>query len=314
MILSDVRKRFWGVGRGLFVVGVILLVGGCGRGSKPEEIWGETGVGSGQLVYPRGIAYSKKLDCFYVVDRTAHVQRWDMHGKCLNEWHMPESVQGKPVGISVGPDGNVYVPDTHYARVMVFSPEGKRLREWGKLGRGPGEFIYPTDVAFDSAGLCYVSEYGDNDRVQVFDLSGPKVRVVRAFGTFGQKPGEFARPQSMVIDGEVMYITDASNHRIQVFKTDGTFMRTMCGVGSGLGQLRFPYGLDQDGEGHLIVTEFGNNRVQMIDKETGRGIKAWGKAGREAGELAYPWAGVVDKRGRVVAVDSGNNRVQVFWF
>lgn len=59
MILSDVRKRFWGVGRGLFVVGVILLVGGCGRGSKPEEIWGETGVGSGQLVYPRDCLFEE---------------------------------------------------------------------------------------------------------------------------------------------------------------------------------------------------------------------------------------------------------------
>ncbi len=291
-----------------------LVATGCGGSGKPEAIWGETGVGRGQLVYPRGIVYSKKLDCFYVVDRVSHVQRWDRHGKCLNDWHMPEMARGKPVGISVGPDDNVYVPDTHYSRVMVYTPDGKLLRQWGKFGHGDGEFIYPTDIAFDSAGLCYVSEYGDNDRVQVFDLSGPEVKLVRTFGKFGQGPGEFARPQSMLIDKDLIYITDASNHRIDVFKTDGTFVRIMCELGSGLGQLRFPYGLDQDSEGHLIVCEFGNNRVQMIDKATGRGIKTWGKAGREPGELAYPWAVAVDKDDRMVVVDSGNDRLEVFGF
>jgi hypothetical protein len=85
-------------------------------------------------------------------------------------------------------------------------------------------------------------------------------------------------------------------------------------VGSGLGEYRFPYGLDMDADGDLIVCEFGNNRVQKIDKQTGQGKKQWGGAGREPGRLAYPWAACVDKRDRVIAVDAGNNRLQVFGF
>jgi DNA-binding beta-propeller fold protein YncE len=114
----------------------------------------------------------------------------------------------------------------------------------------------------------------------------------------------------MVIDGDVVYVTDSSNHRIVVFKTDGTFVKNLCARGSGLGELRFPYGLDEDEEGHLLVCEFGNNRIQMIDKQTGKGIKTWGVAGREVGQLAYPWAIAVDGE-RAVIVDSGNNRLQV---
>jgi DNA-binding beta-propeller fold protein YncE len=72
--------------------------------------------------------------------------------------------------------------------------------------------------------------------------------------------------------------------------------------------------LDQDREGNLIVCEFGNNRVQKIDKATGKSLAVWGTAGREPGELAYPWAVAVDKRDRIVAVDAGNNRLQVFGF
>jgi len=62
------------------------------------------------------------------------------------------------------------------------------------------------------------------------------------------------------------------------------------------------------------VCEFGNNRVQLIDKETGQGLKTWGLGGHEPGQLAYPCGIAVDKHDRVVAVDAGNNRLQVFEF
>lgn len=239
------------------------------------------------------------------------MQHLDHDGKYINGWQMPQWKNGKPVGVSVGPDGNLYVPDTHYHRVVVYTPEGTLLRQWGSEGTEPGQFIYPTDVAFDTQGHIFVSEYGDNDRIQVFDKS---CKRLYAFGKFGNGDGEFSRPQSMVIDGDKVYVTDACNHRICVFKTDGTFVRNMGSCGSGLGQFRFPYGLDEDAEGRLVVCEFGNNRVQLIDKQTGAGLKTWGSAGRDPGQLAYPWGVCVDKHDRVVAVDAGNNRLQVFSF
>jgi hypothetical protein len=52
----------------------------------------------------------------------------------------------------------------------------------------------------------------------------------------------------------------------------------------------------------------------MIDKESGKGIKTWGRGGHDPGQLAYPWAVAIDKRDRIVAVDAGNNRLQVFEF
>jgi DNA-binding beta-propeller fold protein YncE len=291
----------------------IVLVGaaGCRDGKAPEEVWLETGNAPGQVVYPRAITYSPKDDTFFIVDRLARVQHITSEGKPLGEWRMPDWRIGKPVGVSVGPDGNVYVPDTHYDRVIVYSPGGKEIRRWGERGDKPGQFIWPTDVAFDKAGNCYVSEYGGNDRIQVF---APDGSFLRSFGKFGNGDGEFSRPQSMVIDGEFVYVTDACNHRMVVFKTDGTFVRNFGELGSGLGQFRFPWGLDEDAKGRLVVCEFGNNRLQLVDKETGKGLAVWGVPGRDPGQLAYPWAVALDHKGRVMAVDSGNNRVQVFEF
>ena len=293
----------------ILIASGVMFLGGCGNGTQPEEVWGATGTGKGQTVYPRGICYSRFDDTFFVVDRLARVQRLDDHGTWLNEWRMPEFQRGKPIGLTIGPDANLYIADTHYARVMVYTPKGELVRTWGSEGNGPGQFTYPTDVSFDAQGRVFVSEYGDNDRIQVFDGQG---KYLYMFGRFGSGDGEFARPESMVIDGALVYVADSCNHRIAVFRTDGRFVRNMGSLGSALGQFRFPYGLDQDSKGHLIVAEFGNNRVQSVDKETGRGIRTWGVAGREKGQLAYPWGVAVDRKDRVVVVDSGNNRMQVF--
>jgi DNA-binding beta-propeller fold protein YncE len=290
---------------------LLFMMIGCSRGGKPEAVWLETGAGDGQVVYPRGISYCKTDDSYFVVDRLARIQHIDRKGNFIAGWRMPAIAQGKPVGLTVGPDGNLWVPDTHYSRIMVFSPAGKLLKEFGKFGREKGEFIYPSDIAFDDKGHIFVSEFGDHDRIQVFDKD---LHYLYEFGRFGVQDGEFSRPQSMVIDGQTLYVTDACNHRIEVFTTDGRFVRSMGRIGSGPGEFRFPYGMDMDSKGRLVVCEFGNNRVQLIDKETGKGLGSWGVGGRDEGQLAYPWGVAVDKDDRIVAVDAGNNRLQVFEF
>ncbi len=301
---------------GLILAAVLLAgVGGCDKSDQPKAIWLETGAGEGQVVYPRALCYDKSDDSFYVCDRMARIQHLDREGKFLNGWRMPDWSQGKPVGMSVGSDGNLWVPDTHYSRVLVFSKKGEVIKHFGKEGRGPGEFIYPSDIAFDSKGRIFVSEFGDHDRIQVFDQN---LKYLSEFGQFGAADGQFSRPQSMLVvpeaGGEMMYVTDACNHRISVWTTDGHFVRNMGRIGSALGEFRFPYGLDIDSKGRLVVCEFGNNRVQLVDRQTGQGIAAWGSAGREPGRLAYPWGVVVDRKDRVIAVDAGNNRLQVFEF
>jgi len=289
----------------------VFVIGGCGKGNAPDAIWCETGTGPGQVVYPRVITYAPQTRSFFVIDRLARVQHLSADGEPINEWRMPEWEWGKPVGASVGPDGNLWVPDTHYHRVIVYSPTGGEIRRFGSFGRDEGQFILPTDVAFDDQGHVYVAEYGDNDRIQVFDMEG---NYLRQFGRFGREDGEFARPQSLLIHNGLVYVTDACNHRIAIFKTDGTWVRNIGSVGTGLGQFRFPYGLAMDSRGRLIVCEFGNNRVQLVDPQTGKGLATWGMGGRGPGELAYPWGVAVDEDDRVVAVDAGNNRLQVFRF
>jgi DNA-binding beta-propeller fold protein YncE len=308
---SGLRFGHWKLFVSCILIFEVSGTSGCADRNQPDEVWFETGTGAGQTVYPRAITYSQSDDTFFLVDRQARIQHFDSGGKVLHEWHTPLSLQGKPVGLSVGPDGNLWVPDTHYYRVLVYAPDGTLLKQFGSKGTDPGQFIYPTDIAFGPGGRVFVSEYGDHDRIQVFDMDG---KYLYEFGSFGQGDGQFSRPQSMLVDGDLLYVTDSCNHRIAVFTLNGKFVKNFGRIGSGLGEFRFPYGLDKDSDGSLIVCEFGNNRVQKVDPRTGQGIAAWGAPGRAPGQLAYPWAVAVDKHDRVVTVDAGNNRLQVFQF
>jgi DNA-binding beta-propeller fold protein YncE len=77
------------------------------------------------------------------------------------------------------------------------------------------------------------------------------------------------------------------------------------------GQLRFPYGLCLISEHRLLVSEFGNHRVQCWDRE-GKVLWQWGSAGSQIGQLNQPWGVATDSKERVYVVDSGNNRIQRF--
>jgi DNA-binding beta-propeller fold protein YncE len=77
-----------------------------------------------------------------------------------------------PTDIAFAPNGDLYVTDGYGgARVVKFSRDGKYLLQWGKRGKGPGEFMLPHNVVTDAQGRVYVTDR-DNQRIEVFDANG----------------------------------------------------------------------------------------------------------------------------------------------
>jgi DNA-binding beta-propeller fold protein YncE len=295
-----------------WVIALAGLLAGCAGQSDsgataPLLIFGRTGMGPGEFSYPRAAVVGAE-QLVYIVDKAARIQGYTFDGIYCLEWNTPQREAGKPTGLGAGPDGRIYVADTHYARVLIYDPQGRLLEQFGGFGTGPGQFGLPTDVAVARDGCVYVSEYGVNDRVSKFT---PRHAWLFSFG--GKDAGEAAlrRPQTLLAaPDETLWVADACNHRICHFDAAGRFLGSFGKPGSGAGELRFPYGLDRLSDGSFVVAEFGNNRVQRFDCE-GRPLGVWGAAGRGSGQLAYPWAVAVLPGDRVLIVDSGNNRVQV---
>ena len=259
---------------------------------------------------PRVAAFDAS-DHLFIADLTDRIQVFDRDGKYLRGWRTPDFNVDGPSGLTVDRYGRLLVADTHFYRVLVYSPEGKILFQIGDgiQGTTPGRFGYPTDVVIDSQGNFYVSEYGENDRIQVFSPDG---KWLRQWGGHGFEPGEFLRPRALAIDDkDRLYVADSCNHRIQVFDTSGKLLRSWGTRGTGPGQMSYPYDVAVGADGSLYVCEYGNQRVQKFTKE-GQSLGIWGSPGREPGCLNNPWALAVDREGAVSVIDSNNHRVQRF--
>ena len=79
----------------------------------------------------------------------------------------------QPNDVITNERGEIFVVEGHGDNVAVqrlskFDRTGKFIKETGKRGSGPGEFIQPHALAFDSKGRLFVADRSNN-RIQIFD-------------------------------------------------------------------------------------------------------------------------------------------------
>ncbi|MCH7704133.1 MAG: hypothetical protein IIB61_03395 [Planctomycetes bacterium] len=270
-------------------------------------VFGERGLGNGEFSYPRAIA-SGPDGSIYVVDKSARIQRFSSDGTFETVWRTPQKQQGKPVGIAIHPDGRVFVPDTHYHRVLIYDRDGNLLDEFGREGFGDGEFQLPTDVAFDADGFIYVAEYHENDRITKWT---PDLRFVQAMAEDPIEGVRVSRPAGLAVDDEqTLWIADACNHRIVRLSLTGEVLAVFGGFGDEPGQLRYPYDICMSPDNTVMVCEYEGNRLQWFSKE-GRSLRVWGRSGRRLGEVSAPWGAAYGPEGNVYLLDSLNSRIQI---
>jgi DNA-binding beta-propeller fold protein YncE len=85
----------------------------------------------------------------------------------------------------------------------------------------------------------------------------------------------------------------------------------MGGSGAGQGQLNRPSGMALDRDGHLLVVDTCNHRIQIFTTQ-GRFLAQWGGLGNAAGQFDMPWGVAVNGNGEVFVTDWRNDRVQKF--
>lgn len=300
----------------------LALISGLHVGCEPRpltpsgvvHVFGKPGLGPGAFSYPRAIT-AEPGGSVFVVDKSGRIQRFSQEGVFEAFWRMPETAKGKPVGITVHPDGRIFVADTHYHRVMIFDRDGKTLGSFGKEGFGDGELQLPTDVAIDADGFIYVSETTANDRITKWSpdrQAGPAgFKFIKTLADGPIQGKRFRRPAGIDIDDEqTLWVADACNHRIIRLSLDGEVLAVFGRFGSGPGELRYPYDIVAAPDGTIMVCEYEGNRLQWFTKD-GRSVRVWGRGGRAIGELFAPWGATYGPRGRVWVVDSLNSRVQI---
>lgn len=107
--------------------------------------------------------------------------------------------------MAIGPRG-LYVLDRLAQQVVVLDRRGFPIEVIGEQ-----QLVQPRALAVDASGRVFVSDEMEQ-RIKVF--RGP--RLLATFGGPGQAPGRFGRIESMALDGNLLYVADSLNARVEV--------------------------------------------------------------------------------------------------
>jgi sugar lactone lactonase YvrE len=132
--------------------------------------------GKGMFTIPHAIRLDPAGNVWTVDAGSSKVMKFSPDGKLLmtiDVGGMPERKNGfaGTTDIGFGPKGHVFVTDGYgNARVLEYTADGAKVKEWGTAGVGPGEFHLPHSIAMGK-DMMYVADR-ENGRIEKFDLDG----------------------------------------------------------------------------------------------------------------------------------------------
>ncbi|HEX3176599.1 MAG TPA: peptidyl-alpha-hydroxyglycine alpha-amidating lyase family protein [Methylomirabilota bacterium] len=273
---------------------------------RPVEMWGALPDGM-SFVEATSVAVDTSDDV-YVFNRGAHpVIVFDRTGRFKRTWG--QGMFRRAHGITVGPDGSLWLTDDLHHTIRQFTPEGKCLLTIGDPDtpstlQGGQPFNRPTHVAISpKTGDVFISDGYGNSRVHKYD---PKGRHLLSWGEPGTDPGCFNLPHNIATDAAgLVYVADRENHRVQIFDANGRYqgqwnnLHRPCGLAADarLGDIFFVGELPT----HLPVNKDVPNlgaRVSILSLKGQLLGRIGGRfAGEKPGEFVAPHGCAVDSRG-----------------
>jgi DNA-binding beta-propeller fold protein YncE len=175
----------------------------------------------------------------------------------------PERVIGSggdlkdPRGIGVDTQGNVYVGDRGHGRIVVYSSDGEKLREWRSPPTDedlPG--IRDLDVAGD--GTVYVLDAAG--RVEVFTSEGERLRTIET-GELG-----LYSPNGIAAEVGGVLIADTGNNRVARLSFTGDRMAVTLFKAESGGGLNQPFDVAMRA-GQLYALDLDKRVVRLSESD-----------------------------------------------
>lgn len=146
----------------------------------------------------------------FAADTGEHLFDFGTRGVGEGEFNLPR-------GVTVAPDGTVYVVDSANFRVQAFDRDGNFLHAFGSLGRQLGQFARPKGIASDPEGRVYVVDTSFGN-FQIFDAEANLLLFVGDRGNTGG-PAEYMLPNGIGIDEDGrVYVVDQFYSKVDIYR------------------------------------------------------------------------------------------------
>jgi len=226
---------------------------------KPLLKFGKGGTTEGEFNYPYAIAVDE-ADRIYVGQfKSPRIQVFDAQGKFLRKIDASTAgVNVAPLALALDKEGKIYAANQD-GKILVLGQDGKLIKSFGGPGGADGFLSYPKGIAL-SGDQIYVSDT-NNGRVQIFNLDGKLLKVVRGSELKVQMPTGI----SVAEDGTI-FLVDSFGSQVNAYDNKFSLLSSTGSKGSGDGELNFPVGIAVDNYGKLVVADMANDRVSVFQR------------------------------------------------
>ncbi|NDB96522.1 MAG: hypothetical protein EBZ78_10260 [Verrucomicrobia bacterium] len=131
---------------------------------------------------------------------------------------------------------------------------------------------------------------------------------MRSFATGGSTNGQVNAPYGPAVANGQVFIGDCNNHRVAVFTTTGTWVRSFGSYGNR--GFQDTHGIAVDATGNIYISSYQDKEIRKFDKNYNF-LKRFGTAGTGNGQFNGPLELAVGANNRLYVVDHENHCVQI---
>ena len=165
------------------------------------------------------------------------------------------------------------------------------------------------------AGTCQTSVMINGEHVSgspfTVQVKPRQYKHVLSFGEQGLSAGRFIGPRGVAVNERNEIAVTDCNSRVQIFSSDGTYLRSFGSKGDREGEFDYPTGIAYLNNGNIVVADRRNNRLQ-ISTEQGKYLTQIGGEGNLDHQFNFSQGLFVDSDGNFVVADSKNKLVKIF--